>query len=122
MTSNRQSLKKSRNLLKDEYKEAIQTISKILFQVDPLDVSDEDHPDEYDMEASSILAKIKGAKSRKEIVHVVKEELTHWFSEEDVNRMDPKEIEFIAKEIFEALSQTRLGEQDTPLNSGLRPS
>ena len=71
-----------RKALRNEYKVLIERLSAILFEEDPIGVNFEDNTDEYDLEAGTIVPRLKDCHSVEDVRAVVHEEFVRWFEAE----------------------------------------
>ena len=58
-------------------------VSALLYRKDPIGINFEDNPDEYDREAGTILPRLRGCQSEKDVLRVVHEEFVRWFGLSD---------------------------------------
>jgi len=88
----------SRAKAKKEYGKLFDAVSGILFQHDPAGVNFDFNKDEYDIEAGTILPRLKNCRSEEDVLIVIREELQKWFDDETAAREQNKEI---AKELWD---------------------
>lgn len=82
---------------KKEYGKLFDAVSEILFRHDPSEINFGFNTDEYDIEAETILPRLKTCQTAGDVLFVVREEFQRWFDEETANRVENKEI---AEEIW----------------------
>ncbi len=82
---------------KKEYGKLFDAVSEILFRHDPAEINFDFNKDEYDIEAETILPRLKNCHSAGDVLVVVREEFQKWFSEETATSEQNKEI---AEEIW----------------------
>ena len=61
------------NKLRQNYKELYSKVEEILFRHDPIRINSEENKDEYDPEVSTILPRLKDAKSEDDVINIVKD-------------------------------------------------
>jgi hypothetical protein len=71
-----------RKTLRNEYKRLHEWLSALLFEEDPIGINFEDNTDEYDLEAGTIVPRLKDCHGVEDVSAVVHEEFVHWFDEE----------------------------------------
>ena len=74
-------------------------ISAILLKYDPMEVGAAVDADEYDLEAATILSRIKEVHSKEELTDIVFEEFESWYGKNAVG--DRQKYEKMAAEIWE---------------------
>ncbi len=74
-------------------------ISAILLKYDPMDVGAAVDSDEYDLEAATILSRIKEVHSKEELTDIVFEEFESWYGKNAVG--ERQKYEQMAAEIWE---------------------
>lgn len=88
---------------KREYGKLFSAVSEVLFRHDPIYINFETNTDEYDLEAETILPRLRKCQSVEDVQTVVHEEFLRWFGEDAGEREVYQEI---AEEIW-ALWQNR---------------
>lgn len=86
-----------RKKVKQEYGKLFDAISEILFRHDPSEINFGFNTDEYDVEAGTILPRLKNCDAADDVLSVLQEEFQRWFDEETANRAENMEI---AEEIW----------------------
>ena len=74
-------------------------ISAILLKYDPMHVGSVAETDEYDLEAATILSRIKEVHTKEELADIVYEEFQSWYGREEVG--DKETYVQMADEIWE---------------------
>ncbi len=74
-------------------------ISAVLLKYDPMKIGAAIEVDEYDLEAATILSRIKEVHTKEELTDIVFEEFESWYGKDEVG--DRKAYEKIASEIWE---------------------
>ena len=92
-------IKARRNRIKSDYRELYDSVSKILFTHDPIEINFETNDDEYEPEVSTILPRLKNCNSVTDVLIVIHEEFTKWFDEDTAGGKE--RYEQIAEEIWE---------------------
>jgi hypothetical protein len=85
--------------IRKQYKILHLEIRDILFRCDPAHINLGGNKDEYDPEASTILPRLKEAKSESDVHDIVYEEFLHWFGENIAGDKDNTCYTQAAKEI-----------------------
>jgi len=93
----REEILASRAKAKKEYGKLFDAVSEILFRHDPAEINFDFNTDEYDIEAETILPRLKTCHSAVDVLVVVHEEFQRWFSNEIAEREENREI---AEEIW----------------------
>lgn len=83
--------------IKREYGKLFDAVSEILFRHDPAEINFEFNKDEYDVEAETILPRLKNCYSVEDVLTVLREEFEKWFDDQTASRKENKEI---AEEIW----------------------
>lgn len=89
MTSTRQQILDERRRLRADYGELSNSLAALLLRHDPIGINFDDNTDEYELEAGTILPRLRGCTSADDVRRVVHEEFVRWFdastagSEED---------------------------------------
>jgi hypothetical protein len=94
-----------RQALRNEYKGLHEWLSALLFQEDPIGIKFEDNPDEYDLEAGTIVPRLKDCHSVEDVRAVVHEEFVRWFDEETAG--PPERYARIAARIWSEMPKPR---------------
>ena len=74
-------------------------ISAIILKYDPMQIGSAVEADEYDLEAATILSRIKEVHSKEELTDIVYEEFQSWYGKEAVGSRE--KYEKMADEIWE---------------------
>jgi len=88
-----------RDELKHQYRAAYQKMTSILFVEDPIGINFEDNTDEYELEVSTILPRLRSCRSVEDVQRVVHEEFVRWFDAGTAG--PPEKYQGIAKRIWE---------------------
>ena len=91
------------NKLRQNYKELYSKVEEIFFRHDPIGINSEENKDEYDPEVSTILPRLKDAKSEEDVIKIVSEEFVNWFGA--VTAGDSTLYKEAAKEIWAAWNE-----------------
>jgi hypothetical protein len=75
-----QSLKEQRHVLRQEYGDLFDAISALLFREDPLGINYDSNNDKYESEVGTILPRLKDCQSETDVISMVHQEFTRWFS------------------------------------------
>lgn len=92
------------NKLTENYQDLYSKIEEILFRHDPIGINLVENADEYDPEVSTILPRLKEAKSENDVLNIVCEEFGRWFGADLINK-DSKLYKEAAKEIWIARNE-----------------
>lgn len=74
---------REREIRRAKYGDLFNTISAILFAVDPMGINTGSNSDEYEVEVGSILPRLEGVDSVEQVDVIVRKEFARWFSEDD---------------------------------------
>jgi hypothetical protein len=85
---NREEIQEARSRLRQEYGQLFDSISALLFRHDPIGINFEENTDEYDLEAETILPRLRTCTSELDVLRTVHEEFVRWF---DVQTAGPRE-------------------------------
>jgi hypothetical protein len=99
MTRTRDEILESHRRLKAEYGALFDSVSALLYRHDPIGINFEDNPDEYDLEAETILPRLRSCRSADDVHKVVHEEFVRWF--EPATAGSPEHYKQIALEIWQ---------------------
>lgn len=72
-------VKRQEQWLKQQYGTMFDAIAALLFREDPVGISGEDNTDEYELEARTILPRLRTCQSAEDTLRVVHEEFVRWF-------------------------------------------
>ena len=77
-------MKKHRNkAARDELKRGnpilFEAVTKVMYSHDPMGINFGVNPDEYDLEASTVIPRLVGCNSSNELVTILHEEFVYWF-------------------------------------------
>jgi hypothetical protein len=98
MTRTRDEILESRRL-KAEYGTLFDLVSALLYRHDPIGINFEESTDEYDLEARTILPKLRRCNALQDVHDAVYSEFVHWF---DADTAGPREhYNEIASEIWQ---------------------
>jgi hypothetical protein len=114
MNTERERIREARKRTKNEFAAAYESISSLLFEIDPMGISFEFNTDEYEPEVDTILPRIKDLNERTEIELVVREEFGKWFGNESTADISDETFERIS----EGILKIKTGEQVGGHNSG----
>ena len=99
MSRTRDEILESHRRVKAEYGALFDSVSGLLYRHDPRGINFEDNPDEYDLEAETILPRLRSCHALEDVRKVVYAEFVRWF---DAGTAGPPErYEEIASEIWE---------------------
>lgn len=93
------------NKLRQNYKRLYSKVEEILFRHDPMGINLGENTDEYDPEVSTILPRLKEAKSETDVHAILYEEFVHWFGADTVGNEDSEIYKGTAKEIWTAWNE-----------------
>ena len=114
MNTERERIREARKRTKKEFAATYESISSLLFEIDPMGISFESNTDEYEPEVDTILPRIKDLNERKEIELVVREEFGKWFGNDSTADISDETFERIS----EGILKIKTGEQVGGHNSG----
>jgi hypothetical protein len=80
MRRTREEILEERRKLKAEYGKLFDSVSALLFRFDPAGINFEINPDEYQIEAGTILPRLRHCQSADDVLQVVHEEFIRWFN------------------------------------------
>ena len=86
--------------LRHGYRQLFETVSEILFRHDPMHLSSDDNPGEYDPEAGTILPRLQTCTSAAEARRLIHREFSRWFDTDSVGLEETYEP--IAQEVWTA--------------------
>lgn len=81
--------KRRRDRVRARYRTLFDAVTALLFQHDPVGLNFEDNTDEYDAEAGTIIPRLPRCRSEADVLKVVYEEFTRWFTA-DVVKPGPR--------------------------------
>ena len=84
--------------LKMAYKEFYESVSEVLFRLDPIEINFKTNDDEYEPEVDTILPRLKSCKTVEDVLDVVFEEFQKWFGEDSAGKKD--DYKQVANEIW----------------------
>ena len=114
MSRSREEIVQERRRLKLEYRQLYEQIEALLFRHDPVGINFEDNTDEYDLEVSTILPRLKTCASAEDVCRVVHEEFLRWFDASTAgNREAYAEI---GREIWQLWQKFHPAESGAPPN------
>jgi hypothetical protein len=106
MRTRRKLILEDRSRLKAEYGELFDSVSAILYRVDPVGIAfDNPNLDEYAPEVGTILPRLRSCQSADDVSQIVYEEFVRWFNADNAGSQD--HYRQIAREIWQ-LWQARL--------------
>ena len=103
MFREREQILEERRKLKNQYGELFDLVAALLFKHDPVDINFKTNTDEYEPEVGTILPRLSGCQSSKEVRYVVYEEFRNWFDDDIAGTEDRYEL--IAAEIWDLLQK-----------------
>lgn len=103
MSRTRDEILESRRRLKAEYGTLFDSVSALLYRHDPIGINFEDNPDEYDLEAETILPRLRSCHTAEDVHKVVYSEFVRWFDAHTAG--SPENYERIASEIWQLWRQ-----------------
>ncbi len=83
MTTDHDEIKRQRKLVKDQYGVLYDRVAALLFESDPVGLNFGGNTDEYELEAGTILPRLKEAGSAQDVERIVHEEFCRWFGERE---------------------------------------
>lgn len=86
--SKRADIEKQERWLKQQYGTMFDAIAALLFRHDPIGISSDNNPDEYEPEARTILPRLRNCHSADDTLRVVHEEFIRWFDEQTAGPLD----------------------------------
>lgn len=105
MSRTRDEILESRRRIKAEYGALFDSVSALLYRHDPIGINFEDNTDEYDLEARTILPRLRHCRTEKDVHDAVYSEFVRWFGTDTAG--PPEQYQEIASEIWR-LWQTHL--------------
>jgi hypothetical protein len=106
MSRTRDEILENRRRLKAEYGTLFDSISALLYRHDPIGINFEENPDEYDLEAETILPRLRRCHTLEDVHNAVHSEFGRWFGAGTAG--PPERYRKIATEIWQ-LWQEYLG-------------
>jgi hypothetical protein len=99
MVRNRDEIIEERRRLKAQYNHLFDDVAALLFRHDPIGIAfDNENVDEHELEARTILPKLRECQSAKDTLQVVHQEFVRWFGAEIAGA--EKHYTLIATEIW----------------------
>jgi hypothetical protein len=89
----------SRRQLKAEYKELLRSMAALLYRHDPIGINFGDNPDEYELEAETILTRLRSCQSVNDVLQIVHAEFVCWFASDTAG--PPEHYKKIASEVWQ---------------------
>jgi hypothetical protein len=102
----RDEILESRRLLKAEYGALFDSVSALLYRHDPVGINFEENTDEYDLEAETILPRLRRCHTLEDVHNAVYSEFVRWFDADTAG--PPERYKQIASEVWQ-LGQEYLG-------------
>ena len=99
MSRTREEILESRRRLKAEYGTLFDSISALLFRHDPIGINFEENTDEYDLEAETILPRLRNCHTQKDVHEAVHAEFVRWFDADTAG--SPEHYAQITSEIWQ---------------------
>ena|ERR1700758_1444567 len=113
MQRTKEQIHEARRRLKEEYGQLFDSVSALLFRHDPIGINFQENTDEYDLEAETILPRLRTCESQPDVVRVVHEEFVRWFDAGTAG--PPEKYAEVATGIWD-LWQAYLGQNPPKLN------
>jgi hypothetical protein len=88
MTRTREEILESRHRLRSEYGALFDSVSALFYRHDPKGINFGDNPDEYDLEAETILPRLRGCQGADDVHKVVHSEFVRCFDADTVGPPD----------------------------------
>ncbi len=79
MARTREEILERRKQLRQEYGQLFDAVSAAFYRHDPIGINFDDNADEYDLEAETVLPKLRACKSEADVLQVVHSEFVRWF-------------------------------------------
>ena len=79
MATTRDEILENRPRLRAEYGRLFDSLAALLYRHDPIGINCEDNADEYELEARTILPKLRSCHSADDVLQVVYAEFVRWF-------------------------------------------
>jgi hypothetical protein len=79
MATTRDEILENRRRLRAEYGRLFDSLAALLYRHDPIGINFEDNADEYELEARTILPKLRSCHSADDVLQVVYAEFVRWF-------------------------------------------
>ena len=109
MKTDRERIREARKRTKKKFDATYESISSLLFEIDPMGINFESNTDEYEPEVDTILPRIKNLNGRKEIELVVREEFEKWFGDDSTADISNETFERISEEILKIKTGEQVG-------------
>ena len=97
MATTRNEILENRRRLRAEYGRLFDSLAALLYRHDPIGINFEDNADEYELEARTILAKLRSCHSADDVLQVVYAEFVRWFDRGTAG--PPEHYEKVASEV-----------------------
>jgi hypothetical protein len=109
MSRTREQILESRRRIKEENGVLFDSVSSLLYRHDPIGINFQDNADEYDLEAETILPRLRNCQTLEDVHKAVYAEFVRWFDADTAG--PPEHYQLIAVEIWqlwqEYLARTR---------------
>jgi hypothetical protein len=79
MATTREEILENRRRLRAEYGRLFDSMAALLYREDPIGINFEDNADEYELEAGTILPRLRSCHSANDVLQVVHAEFVRWF-------------------------------------------
>jgi hypothetical protein len=79
MTRTRDEILENRRRVRTEYGALFDSMAALLYRHDPIGINFEHNTDEYELEAETILPRLRGCRSADDVLQVIHAEFVHWF-------------------------------------------
>ena len=77
-----------RKVVRREYTALFDTLSKLLFDADPIGINLESNTDEYEPEVGTIIPRLKEANNEEDVLRIIHEEFCRWFDVKTAGPID----------------------------------
>jgi hypothetical protein len=95
----RNEILESRRRLKTKYAALFDSIAALLYRHDPMGISFQDNPDEYESEARTILPRLRSCQAVEDVQQVIHTEFVRWFGADTAG--SPEHYREIASETWQ---------------------
>jgi hypothetical protein len=99
MESERERIKRERDVVRLKYGSLFERITTLLFEGDPMGINFETNTDEYEPEVETILPRLSSATSAQDVETIVHEEFCRWFGVEEAG--PPQSYQALSARIWE---------------------
>lgn len=103
MVRTREEILESRRRLRAAYGELFDSLSALLYRHDPIGINFGDNSDEYDLEAETIIPRLRTCRSAADTLQVVHAEFVRWFDADTAGTQDG--YEKIASDVWKLWQQ-----------------